>query len=367
MPSTSGCVGRRRLCCNSRAPVGRRATPVRQQKLDNGGVLCAQPDVQEASTSGSDAAGPSYLNDFDLCEGYEDGHKAGYVTLIGRPNVGKSTLMNSLVGQKLSIVTRKAQTTRHRILGLVSGDSFQIVFLDTPGVIGSTTTALDKRMMASMRQALDEADAVLALVDCSMRPKDDLDMIQPPPQRDRPPMAVVLNKMDLLSPHQADSLKQWYVKNCRAEAVFLTNARSGEGVEEVKNWALEELPDGAPLYPKDAISEQPERFFVSEIIREKVFLQYRQEIPYSTQVHVVDFKERRHGKDYILAEIITERKLQRAILLGKGGTAMKQLATAARADIEEFLGRPVYLDLHIRVVKDWRKDERLVEMFGYGE
>ncbi|GMH39792.1 hypothetical protein BSKO_07690 [Bryopsis sp. KO-2023] len=369
---------KRKTCCSSR----RRICAVSTEDGEEAPILdedfksfiqnleAAQQDAGDKLEYGIEdfekySTGVGFEDDDDSANVGPD-HRSGYIALVGLPNVGKSTLLNSLVGQKLSIVTRKAQTTRHRIRGLVSREDSQLIFFDTPGIITRFKTKLDEKMMGAIRQAVDESDAVLMMVDSTDDPKADIEMIQPPKNWKGPPMAVLLNKADLITHEEQEELKEWYERNCRVDKVFLTNANLGEGVDDVKEWALQQMPLGPPLYPKSLVTEQPERFFVTEIIREKIFLQYRQEIPYSIQVNVVEFTERPgQKKDFISVEVVVERPLQRAIILGKGGTAIKQLATAARADIEEFLGRPVFLKMDVVVIKDWRKDAKLLQRYGY--
>ncbi|KAF6263061.1 prokaryotic type K homology domain-containing protein [Scenedesmus sp. NREL 46B-D3] len=265
-------------------------------------------------------------------------HKSGYVAVIGRPNAGKSTLINAIVGQKLSIVTFKPQTTRHRVVGIASDTAYQMILFDTPGIMQAT-------------------DA----------PQDALAMFQPGPDWNGPPMAVLLNKADQLDELQLRELTNWYKQNCRAEQVFVGSALSGEddGVTAIKSWAVSKLPEGPTLYPKSMVSDQPERFFVSEIIREQIFLQYAQEIPYACQVQIADFKEWPGAKDHIRALILVERESQAPILLGAGGRAIKKLGTAARQQIEEFLGRPVYLELSVQVAPAWRTKSDKLKDFGY--
>lgn len=292
-------------------------------------------------------------------------HRTGYVALIGKPNAGKSTLLNSLLGQKLSAVTRKAQTTRHRILGILSGDDYQMILLDTPGIIKDMRTKLDEKMMHNVRTAVQDADALLVIIDATEDPAEALAMVNVGPDWQGPPLALVLNKVDLLRGNELQRLTEWLLKNSGARAVIPTSATQGRGVLDVRDWASAQLPLGPTLYPKDVVAEQPERFFVAEIVREKILLQYYQEIPYATAVSVTDFKERANGKDYIQIVISVEEESQKPIILGRKGSALKQLATTARIDIEEFLGRQVYLDVTVKVMEKWRKNEKMLEQYGY--
>ncbi|KAI7844987.1 hypothetical protein COHA_001353 [Chlorella ohadii] len=289
----------------------------------------------------------------------------GFVAIIGRPNAGKSTLMNALLGQALSIVTHKAQTTRHRILGILSEPHFQAVFLDTPGIIDHRHDKLEERMMAAVQQAVKDAECLLAIVDASYKPEEALAMIQPGDDWSGPPMAVLLNKTDLLPEEQLEELKEWYQANCKADAVFAISALESNGLEPVRDWIVSKLPESPSLYPKDIVSELPERFFVAEIVRKHVFLQYRQEVPYGVTVDVVRYRERQKGKDLIEAEVVVDKDRQRGILIGKAGSALKALGAASRAEIEEFLGRPVYLSISVKVREGWRKDAQQLERMGY--
>ncbi len=298
-------------------------------------------------------------NQFVFEEVPED-HRSGYVALVGRPNVGKSTLMNSLVGRKLSIVTRRPQTTRHRILGILSGERHQIIFLDTPGLI-KPRYRLQEAMMASAQTAIDEADLLLFMVDATREDPDpfSLEHIQ-----GRPAMLLV-NKMDLIPAEKALPLVESYVSLRHFEEVIPISAATGYNLDVVRDAGLQRLPLGPPFYPKDVVSEHPERFFVAEIIREKIFEQYRQEIPYSTQVNIVAYEERPDGKDFIDAEIVVERDSQKGILIGKKGAALKKIGTSARQDIERFLGGAVYLQLHVKVRDDWRNRPGFLRSYGY--
>jgi len=213
-------------------------------------------------------------------------HRSGYVALVGKPNVGKSTLLNQLIGQKLSIVTNKPQTTRHRILGICSAADYQMILYDTPGVIPKKIRKLDEMMMQNVRTATLNADCVLVVVDACQQPEQVMDMLEigATAVTDRRPTLLVLNKKDLIKPGEIAKKKEWYEKNGGVDEVIATSAKQGRGVDDVKSWLLSRLPYGPAYYPKDIISEHPERFFVAEILREKIFLQYKQEIPYVCQV-----------------------------------------------------------------------------------
>jgi GTP-binding protein Era len=300
-----------------------------------------------------------------LLKGDPEGHKSGYVAIVGRPNAGKSTLMNDLVGTKLSVVTHKPQTTRHRILGIVSEDEYQMVLLDTPGVMREEFNKLDELMLTSVRNAMANADVMLCIVDASRDPVGNFQGLLPDDLNHRAPLGVILNKCDLLELDEIKNLKRVFETFPNVQKVFPVSALAHVGTDAPKRWCVERLPLGPTLYPKETISEHPERFFIAEIIREKIFLQYQQEIPYSTQVWVQSHKERDGvKKDLILAKVFVERKSQMGIIIGAGGKALKKLSTAARLDIEKFLGRPVYLDLGVKVREGWRSDDAALEDLG---
>jgi GTPase len=335
-------------------------SPPRSATFKDAGQSAFADLDDDASTSAPDYS--------DYMEFQEDppGHKAGFVAIIGKPNAGKSTLLNRLIGQQLSVVTAKAQTTRHRIVGIWSGSGHQAVFLDTPGIIDRRRDELENRMMGAVDEALRDADAVLAVVDSSHRPKDVLQMLHPGSDWKGPPMAFVLNKMDVLSEEEAEALVSWFGSQARAAAVLPISALEGDGVDAVAQWVIERLPEGPSMYPKDVIAEASERFFVSEIIRRQVFLQYREELPYQVAVQVAEFKERKPpAKTLIRAHVIVEKDRHKGILLGARGAAIKGLSTASRLEIEEFLGNGVYLELSVKVLEGWRRDPKQLERLGY--
>jgi GTP-binding protein Era len=287
-------------------------------------------------------------------------HRSGYVAIVGLPNVGKSTLLNALLGRKLSIVTDKPQTTRHRILGILSEETFQLLFLDTPGIL-TPRYRLHEAMMHRVQEAITDADLVVLLADATFERPDITSLAYLQGRR----ALLVLNKMDLIRPEQALPLVSAYTALHPFEEVIPISALRGDNLDVLRQALVSRLPLAPPFYPKDMISEHPERFFVSEIIREKIFEQFRQEIPYSTQVNIVLFEEKAEGKDYIDAEIVVERPSQKGILIGKGGQALKAIGTAARRDIETFLGRAVFLKLFVKVREDWREKEAFLRSFGY--
>jgi GTP-binding protein Era len=285
-------------------------------------------------------------------------HRSGYATLVGRPNAGKSTLLNALVGQKLAIVTRKPQTTRHRIVGILTGEGYQVVLLDTPGLI-EPRYKLQERMMEAVQRALADADVLLYLHDATREPDaEGLDAIG-----DRKAI-LVLTKMDLIARDQALPVADAWSKLRDWQAIVPVSATKDYNLDHLMGEIVARMPAGPPYYPADAVSEHPERFFVTEIVREKLFLTLRQEVPYATQVNIVQYEETPE-RDHIEAEIVVERDSQKGIVIGKGGQTLKRVGTAARLDIEEMTGRPAFLKLHVKVREDWRKNDTFLNSYGY--
>jgi GTP-binding protein Era len=288
-------------------------------------------------------------------------HKAGFVGIIGKPNVGKSTLMNQLVGKGLSIVTSKAQTTRHRIKGILNAENYQIVFSDTPGIL-EPHYLLQEKMMDFVKATLEDADVVLFISDNSETYMDDsliekLSLI-------KIPVIVIINKMDISSQNEINKLVHGWKKKINPAAVIPVSALQNFNIEKIIETIIEYIPEGPAFFPKDSLSDASERFFVSEIIREKIMLHYQQEIPYSAEVNVDAFKE----EDAIIkiaATIFVERDSQKGILIGQGGQDIKRVGTEARLDIEKFLGKKVFLELFVKVEKEWRKNENKLRRFGY--
>jgi len=289
-----------------------------------------------------------------------DGHRSGYIALIGKPNVGKSTLMNSLLGRKLAIVTSKPQTTRHRILGIKSEEAYQIIFLDTPGII-EPRYKLHQSMMQNVSSAIADADLLLFMADATQDTPDTFSLEH---IGDRPAI-LVLNKLDLIPSDRALPLVEAYTQLRVFEEVIPISALKKKNLDVLLDIVISRLPLGPPFYPHDVLSDHPERFFISEIIREKIFEQFRQEVPYSTQVNIVTYEEREQKKDFIDAEIVVERASQKGILIGKGGKSLKRIGSSARLDIEAFLARSVYLQLHVKVRDDWRNTNTLLRSYGY--
>ncbi|CAM6124716.1 unnamed protein product [Calypogeia fissa] len=333
-----------------------------------------KPQKPQRTAPGSDENETSRNSLFEA-EGSEDdrfsvgeNHKSGYVALIGKPNVGKSTLLNQIIGQKLSIVTSKPQTTRHRILGICSTPEYQIILYDTPGVMSNTMRRLDEMMMQNVRSATVNADCILVIVDACQDPDQIMEVFEEErtAMNEKRPTLIVLNKMDLIKPGEITRKTELYQAHGHVDGVLPISAKFGRGVDKVKEWVVSQLPKGPAYFPKDIVSEHPERFFVSEIIREKIFLQYQKEIPYVSQVNVMNYTERvGTAKDFIEAEIVVERDSQLAILIGKDGAALKLLATASRLDIEEFMRKEVYLELKVKVRGKWREDDELLDYYGY--
>ena len=291
-------------------------------------------------------------------------HKAGFVNIIGNPNAGKSTLMNALLGQKLSIVTEKAQTTRHRIMGILNGDDYQIVYSDTPGVL-DPKYKLHEGMMKAVGSALQDADLILLVIDSADRQEfhpSTLEKIK----KMNVPIFVVLNKLDLIGNEKADVLVQKWNTELPQAHIFPVSALTYLYTKELLNNIIRQLPSSPPFFPKDELSDRTLRFFCSEIFREKILKYYNREIPYSCEVTIESFKEEEHVTK-IRAVILTERESQKAILIGHQGSALKRMATSARKEMEAFLGRKVFLETFIKVDPDWRNNLNRLKSLGYWE
>ena len=288
-------------------------------------------------------------------------HKAGFVNIIGNPNVGKSTLMNSLVGERLSIITSKAQTTRKRVMGIVNGDDFQIVYTDTPGIV-NPHNKLHEQMMGFIGTALQDADLFLLVTEVgeSLKNRHVLEKVI----NSDTPVILVINKIDTSDQATIQERIAYWQEQIPRAVVVPCSATEGFNVDKIFDLILERLPEHPAYFPKDELTDRTMRFFVSEIVREKILLYYQKEIPYSCEVAVESYEER-DGIDNISCLIYVERESQKAILIGHQGKAIKKLGIEARKDIEEFTGKRCFLSLHIKVLKDWRNSDRALKSFGY--
>ena len=295
----------------------------------------------------------------------EKQHKAGFVNIVGNPNVGKSTLMNDLVGERVSIITSKAQTTRHRIMGIVNTPDYQIVFSDTPGVL-SPKYKLQESMLSYSEGALTDADILLYVTDVVEDPKKNADFLAKV-AKEKIPVLLVINKIDLVKSQQEleDKVAMWKEILPNAE-IFPTSAKEHFNVSNLMARIVELLPPSPPFFGKDALTDKPARFFVTEIIREKILLNYDKEVPYATEVIVEKFEES-DTSIHIMAVIYVERDSQKGILIGKGGSMLKRVGTEARKDIEKFFDKRVYLELFVKVEANWRNRENKLRSFGYIE
>lgn len=288
-------------------------------------------------------------------------HKAGFVSIIGKPNVGKSTLMNALVGEKLSIITPKAQTTRHRILGIVNEEEYQIVFSDTPGII-KPRYGLQDSMMNFVKGALSDADLILFVTDINEQ-HDENDVLEKIISSTIP-MIVLINKIDGATQEQVDEKQAYWQELLKPKHIFAISALHKYNLDGILGMVLDYLPEHPAYYDKEELTDKTQRFFVSEIIREKIFNNYQKEIPYSTEVIITAFKEE-EKLTRISAEIIVERDSQKNILIGKGGSMLKKVGTEARKDIEKFLDQKVFLETFVKVLPDWRSKKNYLKSFGY--
>ena len=305
-------------------------------------------------------------------------HRSGFVNIVGNPNVGKSTLMNALVGERLSIITSKAQTTRHRILGIVNGEDFQMVYSDTPGVL-SPNYRLQEKMLEFSRSALVDADVLLYVTDVTDNPDRNADFLDKvkkiaaarksiSPQdglsAGTPAVFLVINKIDLTTQETLDRLVEFWHTQLPEATIFPISAQERFGVAQLFDAIKDALPVGPPFFPKDQLTDKPARFFVNEIIREKILQNYDKEIPYSVEVEVESFKE----EEKIIridAVIFCERESQKGILIGRAGSALKRVGSQARKDLEEFFQKPVFLQLFVKVDKDWRSNTGRLRHYGY--
>ena len=291
-------------------------------------------------------------------------HKSGFVNIIGNPNVGKSTLMNALVGERLSIITSKAQTTRHRIMGIVNGDDFQIVYSDTPGIL-KPAYKLQESMMNFVHGAVDDADVILYVTD-TVEQSDRQEAIVERINRSGIPTIVVINKIDLTTPDKLEALAADWQSRLPEAVIIPVSAKEKIGMAGVLNAILERLPEGEPFYDKDTLTDKTLRFFASEIIREKILLNYDKEIPYCCEIEIDTYKEE-PTIDRISATIYVSRTSQKGIIIGHKGERLKRVGQQAREDMERFLQKKVFLQLFVKVQEDWRNSERQLRRFGYDQ
>jgi GTP-binding protein Era len=289
-------------------------------------------------------------------------HKSGFVNIIGKPNVGKSTLMNAMVGEKLSIITAKAQTTRHRIHGILNTPDYQVIFSDTPGIL-EANYKLQENMLKAARSALVDADILIYLTEIGEKPDPDNAFLQKVAKA-KVPVLLVINKIDQSNQEDVTKcMEQWDLLLPNAEKIPIS-ALKKFNVESVFNRILDHLPESAPYYPKDALTDKSERFFAGEMIREKILLHYKQEIPYAVEVEIESFKED-SKLIRIYALIYVERESQKGILIGNEGKALKRVGRESRLDMEAFFQKKVFLELRVKVKKEWRNNERFIKNFGY--
>ena len=291
-------------------------------------------------------------------------HKAGFVNIIGNPNVGKSTLMNAFVGERLSIITSKAQTTRHRILGIVNGDDFQVLLSDTPGII-KPAYELQASMMEFVKSAFEDADVLLYMVEIGEQELKDESFFNKI-RHSEIPVLLLLNKIDNSNQETLDAQVAYWSEKVPNAEIFPISALNGFGIPEVFNRIIELLPESPPFYPKDQLTDKPERFFVNEIIREKILLHYKKEIPYSVEIDTEEFFES-ENIIRMRSVIMVERDTQKGIIIGHKGSALKRVGIEARKDLEQFFGKQVHLELYVKVNKNWRSNERQLKRFGYNQ
>ncbi len=289
-------------------------------------------------------------------------HKAGFVNIIGNPNVGKSTLMNALVGERLSIITSKAQTTRHRIMGILNGDGFQIVFSDTPGII-KPAYDLQASMMDFVKSALEDADLLIYMVEIGEKGLKDTAMFNKIKSL-RIPLLLLINKIDKSDQQTLEKEVEYWGDLLPDAEVYPISALEGFQVDTVLERIIELLPESPPFFPKDQLTDKPERFFVNEIVREKILLNYKKEIPYAVEVETETFEE----SDSLIrigSVIMVERETQKGIIIGHKGSALKKVGVQAREDLEKFFGKQIHIELFVKVNKNWRSNDRQLRRFGY--
>ncbi|WP_299247278.1 GTPase Era [uncultured Aquimarina sp.] len=289
-------------------------------------------------------------------------HKAGFVNIIGNPNVGKSTLMNAFVGERLSIITSKAQTTRHRILGIVNGEDFQVILSDTPGII-KPAYELQESMMGFVKSAFEDADVLIYMVEIGEKELKDEAFFNKITNA-KIPVFLLLNKIDQSNQEQLEEQVQFWAEKVPNAELYPISALENFNVKEVFARIIELLPDSPPFYPKDQLTDKPERFFVNEAIREKILMHYKKEIPYSVEVETEEFFED-EKIIRIRSVIMVERDSQKGIVIGHKGTALKRVGVEARKELEKFFGKQIHIELYVKVNKNWRNNERQLKRFGY--
>jgi GTPase len=289
-------------------------------------------------------------------------HKSGFVNIIGNPNVGKSTIMNSLVGERLSIITSKMQTTRHRIKGIVNGEDFQIIYSDTPGIL-KPNYKLQETMMKFVDTALIDADIILYVTDVVEDASKNIEYIERI-QKSEIPVIVLVNKIDLSNQETVIRLYNHWTEVFPGATVFVVSATEKFNLKPIFDRILELLPEAPAYFPKDELTDRSERFFMQEIIREKILIHYQKEIPYATEVEIEEFKDD-NGLLRIRAVIFVERDSQKGIIIGKSGAALKRVGTEARQEAEEFFGKKIFLEIYVKVAKEWRDKENSLRRFGY--
>ena len=289
-------------------------------------------------------------------------HRSGFVNIIGNPNVGKSTIMNALVGEKLSIITSKAQTTRHRIMGIVNGEDFQIVYSDTPGII-KPQYKLQEAMMSFVKVALSDADVILYVTDVKENPDDDREFKEKLRETDIP-LIIAVNKIDLTDQEKLEKICEAWRVLFPGKPVIPVSGLNKFNMDTLLNAILNMLPEGEPYFPKDQLTDRYERFFASEILREKILVNYKKEVPYSVEVEIESFTEEEKITK-IRAVIHVARESQKGIIIGHRGSMLKKVGTEARYDMESFFGRKIFLELYVRVEKDWRDKPAMLKRFGY--
>ena len=291
-------------------------------------------------------------------------HKAGFVNIIGNPNVGKSTLMNAFVGERLSIITSKAQTTRHRILGIVNGEDFQILFSDTPGII-KPAYELQASMMDFVKSAFEDADILIYMVEIGEKELKDEGFFNKITSA-KIPVLLLINKIDKSSQEEVEEKIRYWQEKVPNATIFAISALENFNIDSVFEKIIELLPESPAFYPKDQLTDKPERFFVNEAIREKILMHYKKEIPYSVEIDTEEFFEEKNIIK-IRSVIMVERDSQKGIIIGHKGTALKRVGTEARKDLEKFFGKKIFLELYVKVNKDWRSKKDQLRRFGYQE